>query len=52
MRRVVELSLKSRAWGVRMLPRRKRPVLRTEMTQRSYPSGYQMDKVGPTEMQK
>jgi hypothetical protein len=32
-------------------PTPKRPVLRTEMTQRSYPSGYQMDKVGPSEMQ-
>jgi len=52
MRRVVELSLKSRAWGVRILPRRKRPVLRTEMTQRSYPSGYQMAKVGPSEVER
>lgn len=42
----------TRAWAVRILPRRKRPVLRTEMTQRSYPSGYQMEKVGPSEVER
>ena len=50
LRRLVELSLKSRAWAVRISPRRKRPVLRTEMSKRSYPAGYQMEKVGPTEV--
>lgn len=50
LRCLVELSLKSRAWAVRISPRRKRPVLRTEMSKRSYPAGYQMEKVGPTEV--
>ena len=47
MRRLVEVSLRLRARALRMFPRRRQPVLRTEMNPRSYPHGYKMDEVGP-----
>lgn len=47
MRRVVEIGLKTRAHTLRIFPRRKRPLLRTEMKQASYPEGYQIEKLGP-----
>jgi hypothetical protein len=40
-------SMKARAVALRFLPRRRRPLLRTAMTQRTYPSGYTIEKVGP-----
>jgi hypothetical protein len=49
MRRMVEAGLKTRARALRLWPRRNRPLLRTEMKQRSYPEGYQIEKLGPPE---
>ncbi|HEX5177338.1 MAG TPA: oxygenase MpaB family protein [Chthoniobacteraceae bacterium] len=49
MRRIVEQSLKWRGRVVRLFPRRRHPLLRTKMTQRSYPCGYQIEKIGPPE---
>jgi hypothetical protein len=49
MRQLVTISLKLRALCLRGLPRRRRPLLRTEMKQRSYPNGYQIDQLGPPE---
>ena len=40
-------SMKARATALRFLPRRRRPLLRTAMTQRTYPSGYTIEKLGP-----
>ena len=47
MRRLVLAALKLRAWGGRLLPRRRKPVLRTQMRQRSYPRGYVIEELGP-----
>jgi hypothetical protein len=47
MRRAVEASLKLRGRVLRLWPRRRRPLLRTQMTHRSYPRGYAMDTIGP-----
>lgn len=47
LRRVVEAILQLRAHVLRLWPRRKQPVLRTEMKQRSYPCGYALDRIGP-----
>jgi hypothetical protein len=50
MRRLVTSGLKTRALCLRCLPRRRLPLLRTEMRQRSYPDGYQIERLGPPEM--
>lgn len=47
MRRLVTTSLKLRARCLPWLPRRRRPLLRTEMRHRSYPHGYQIERLGP-----
>ncbi len=47
MRRLVTSALKMRAYCLPWLPRRQRPLLRTEMRQRSYPHGYQVERLGP-----
>ena len=47
MRTVVSGALKLRAFVIRLLPRRRRPVLRTEMKHRTYPEGYVMGDLGP-----
>jgi hypothetical protein len=47
MRRLVETALRARARVLRVLPRRSRPLLRTAMTQRSYPEGYRIEQLGP-----
>ena len=47
MRGLVTSALKMRAYCLRWLPRRRRPLLRTEMRQRSYPHGYQVERLGP-----
>ena len=47
LRRLVGTSLKLRGKLLRFLPRRRCPVLRTEMKQRTYPCGYQIEKLGP-----
>lgn len=49
MRTIMETALKTRARWLRLLPRRKKPLLRTEMTHPSYPQGYQIEKIGPPE---
>jgi hypothetical protein len=49
VRGLVTAALKSRAYCLRWLPRRRRPLLRTEMRQRSYPHGYQIEGLGPPE---
>ena len=42
-----EQSLRARGLLLRVWPRRRTPLLRTEMPHRSYPEGYDIDKVGP-----
>jgi hypothetical protein len=49
-RRLVTSSLKIRARFLRWLPRRQRPLLRTQMRQRSYPNGYRIEQLGPPEL--
>jgi hypothetical protein len=49
MRTMVTATLKLRALVLRGLPRRRRPLLRTDMRQRSYPNGYQIEQLGPPE---
>jgi hypothetical protein len=46
---MVTTALKLRALCLRGLPRRRRPLLRTEMKQRSYPSSYRIEQLGPPE---
>lgn len=40
-------SLKARATLLRLLPKRRRPVLHTESTYPTYPKGYSIDQLGP-----
>lgn len=47
MRRLVEASLKLRGHALRLLPRRTKPLLRTQMKHPSHPCGYSMETVGP-----
>lgn len=47
LRRLVEAGLRTRGQFLRLLPRRRCPVLRTEMRQPSYPQGYQIERLGP-----
>jgi hypothetical protein len=47
MRRVVEATLKLRGRMLRIWPRRRKPLLRTQMPHRSYPCGYAMETIGP-----
>jgi hypothetical protein len=47
MRWVMETSLKLRARVLRWLPRRRRPVLRTEAKHWTYPNGYVIEQLGP-----
>ena len=49
MRRTVAAGLKLRAHFLRIWPRRRRPLLRTEMTHASYPNGYRIETVGPAD---
>lgn len=49
LRAAVELSLRARGWLLRWTPRCSRPVLRTELAHRTYPAGYQIAALGPTE---
>ena len=50
-RRALEAALKLRARALRVVPRRRHPLLRTEMKQPTYPHGYQIEKLGPPEDQ-
>ncbi|HEX2749863.1 MAG TPA: oxygenase MpaB family protein [Verrucomicrobiales bacterium] len=47
LRTMVPLTMRMRARSLRLLPRRKKPVLRTEMKRPSHPCGYHLDRVGP-----
>jgi hypothetical protein len=49
MRAMVPLSMRLRARALRVFPRRKTPLLRTQMDRRSRPCGYQIEKIGPEE---
>jgi hypothetical protein len=40
-------AMKARAVALRFLPRRRRPLLRTAMSQRTYPTGYTIERLGP-----
>jgi hypothetical protein len=46
-RALVAGALKLRATMLRLLPSRRRPFLRTESRQRSYPQGYRIEELGP-----
>jgi mpaB/rubber oxygenase-like protein len=48
-RRAAETALQLRAAAVRRLPPRRRPRLRTTMRRRSYPGGYTIEALGPTD---
>ena len=43
---LVVAAMKARAIALRFLPRRRRPLLRTAMTQRTYPKGYTIETLG------
>jgi hypothetical protein len=47
MRRLVPGALRLRARLLRLAPRRRRPLLRTETASRSYPDGYDVARLGP-----
>lgn len=47
LRTLVRRSLRVRAWLLKILPKRKRPRLRTLGKHRSYPRGYVIDQLGP-----
>jgi hypothetical protein len=49
MRLLVHFAMRLRAAALRCLPKRMSPVLRTEMKQRTYPTGYTIEKLGPPE---
>jgi ER-bound oxygenase mpaB/B'/Rubber oxygenase, catalytic domain len=49
MRRLVPGALRLRAAAVRFLPKRRRPFLRTEIKHRTYPDGYTIERLGPSE---
>jgi mpaB/rubber oxygenase-like protein len=45
--RAADAALKARALFVRTLPPRRKPKLRTELRHRTYPSGYEIEALGP-----
>src|SRR5205085_1917378 len=47
MRWLVTSTLRARAIALRFAPARRRPLLRTELRQASYPDGYTIEHVGP-----
>lgn len=46
-RRAVEIGMRARGRALRMLPPRRRPKLRTTMKRRTYPSGFEIEELGP-----
>jgi hypothetical protein len=50
MRRLVEGALRMRARALRLMPARRRPRLRTEIVHPSYPDGYRIENLGPTDV--
>ncbi|GMU21920.1 MAG: peptidase [Phycisphaerae bacterium] len=51
MQRTVLSAMAARARVISWLPRRRRPLLRTQLRQRSYPHGYRIEEIGPSYMQ-
>jgi hypothetical protein len=49
VRRLVVGSLQARARVLRWMPPRRRPRLRTKIKRRTYPRGYRLESLGPTE---
>jgi hypothetical protein len=47
MRWLVTSALRSRAFALRVAPPRRKPLLRTELRQATYPDGYTIEHVGP-----
>jgi hypothetical protein len=47
VRKMVEGGLRARSAVVRLLPERTKPFLRTQKRHKSYPNGYQIEKLGP-----
>lgn len=47
VRRAVEAAVRARSRAVRVLPARRRPRLRTLERHRSYPTGYDIERLGP-----
>jgi hypothetical protein len=47
LRRLVEAGIRARSQAVRFLPPRRSPRLRTLERHRTYPRGYELDKLGP-----
>ena len=47
LRRTVQAALKLRGHALRLWPRRRKPLLRTQMKHRSHPCGYAMNSIGP-----
>jgi hypothetical protein len=45
--RLTTAALRLRAVAVRLLPKRRRPLLRTALAHRSYPNGWRLDELGP-----
>ena len=45
--RLTTAALRLRALAVRLLPKRRRPLLRTALAHRSYPNGWRLDELGP-----
>jgi hypothetical protein len=47
MARLLRLSMRWRAAALRLLPKRRRPRLRTQLVHRSYPKGWTIEGLGP-----
>jgi hypothetical protein len=47
MRLLVQAPLKLRARAMRWMPERRKPFLRTQVRQRTYPQGYRIEELGP-----
>jgi hypothetical protein len=47
VRALVPAAMRARAAALRLLPRRRRPSLRTAMRHPTYPEGYRVETLGP-----
>ena len=47
---LTRVAMKVRAVALRLLPKRRRPRLRTQMIHRSYPNGWKIEELGPPEV--
>ena len=47
-RALATFALRARSHLLRIIPRRKQPLRRTHMRQRTYPAGYEIDRLGPS----